>query len=336
VDISDTKGDKMSTIQPKEISTIVSNIQTDLADNNSGQIGAKEIRDNMLDIVSSIPYIVASGNFSSTDLSYKNHLKLQINSDNTDGGILIVTSGVRFDTPLGVGGLQTVPYPGPGGIDHNTLDNLNVGDEHTQYLHLDGLRNMSGPLGMEDNWISSSGLAMGASTTRGLKFEGVGTQEVVHVGSATSITFDSDSSNMPTAKGVAQAWISFSSVSGVNAAEANTVTVNNSYNISVVERVEENGQPQAGKFKIYFKPGLFDDNNYVAIGFSNASSSDATPESVDQNTVAIVDRTSSYLTFYVYNDTNVFVNAAENDLIVFGTPSGVTEDATPTVRIGPS
>ena len=47
----------------KNSSDLKSTITEDLADNNSGSIGAADLRNNMVDIVDSIVPIVASGDF---------------------------------------------------------------------------------------------------------------------------------------------------------------------------------------------------------------------------------------------------------------------------------
>ena len=287
-------------------------IAAQLADNNAGLISAQDVRDNIYDAVDSIVYIVASGNFDSLHPFAKN-VKLRTNSDNTDGGQLIVESCIVFDNANGYS-VQTQAYPGSTGIQHSGLAGLTAGDPHPQYLKLTGNRNMDANLGMgpKTNWINSSGITM-TNNMHGISFEYVSTTgELMHVASGTSANFDIDNSKMPTAKGCAQAWIRFDGTSG-------NMQVLSSYNIYQLER--DGG---AGKFKVSFKPNTFADANYVAICSSNARSDDDTGEDFSHNTVGIVKRDKDYITFYVLDDAGTYIDAKVNDLIVFGNASGVT------------
>jgi hypothetical protein len=311
--------------------TLLYDIDNQLADNNAGLISAKDVRDTMFNLGESIPYIVASGDWESVGTQFISnlYLKTTVDEDTASGGIVIVESGIQFQSAEGGGELQVRAYPGPTGIKHNELDNLDL-DSHLQYFNLDGSRTVQGNLGIEDNWINSSG--NNVLSGHGLRFEhAAADEEIVHIGDDSYLKFDSDNSELRTGLSTAQAWINFSSVSGVT--EGTTVTVNSSYNISMVERVMENGVPQAGKFRIYFKPNLFDNSLHIsAIGTSNARQSNAVGEDFDQNTVSCVVRTPEYVTFYVQDDTNAFRDAEVNDLMVFGVPSGVTPDSAPVVR----
>ena len=100
-----------------------------------------------------------------------------------------------------------------------------------------------------------------------------------------------------------------------------------SYNVSKLQRT---GSP--GKFKVFFKTNTFADANYVAVGSSNARSDNDTGEDFSHNTVGIVDRDASYITFYVMDDANTYIDAAVNDLIVFGNASGVTPSSGVTIE----
>jgi len=321
-----------------EVGSLLYDIDKRLADNNAGLISAKDVRETMFNFAESVPYLVASGDWESvgTQLISNVHLRTTIDSVNNsvEGGILIVESGIQFNNDVAGGELQVHAYPGPTGIKHNELANLSNFDDHPQYLNVNGVRNMGGNLGLGTNWISSDGIA--TSSGHGFQFEKLSsTLTIAHVGDDTHLKFDEDNSEIKTGKSTAMAWISFNSVSGVS--EATTLTVNSSYNISMIERVMEDGAPVAGKFKIYFKSNLFDSNdttglNICAIGSSNARQSNASGGDFDQNTVSCVVRNSDYLTFYVQDDTNAFRDAEVNDLIVFGAASGVTPEATPVVR----
>jgi hypothetical protein len=294
--------------------TIYENIQTDLADNNAGAISAADIRNNMTDVLESMNHIVASGNFNSIT-PFVNDVKLQL--EDGAGGKLIVGSGIEFLN--NGGGTQLVPYPGPGGISHNNLINLTVGNPHTQYMSTGGLNKATANMPMGEEWINSSGSLVGAPNTdnRGLKFEYTDSEEIVHIGSASSIKFDADNSNTSSAKGIAQAWITFNG--------SGNMSIMASYNVSGVTRLDQ------GKFKVTFNPGTFSDPHYTAIGNSNAIASAGSAEDFDINTVGIVERTADYLTFCVKkDDNNTYINAAVNDLVVFGNTVGVTADSSPT------
>jgi hypothetical protein len=301
---------------------IRANIVADLADNNAGLISAADVRENMLDIVDSLKPVVASGNFSVTH-PFVNDVRLKISSDNTTGGSLIVESGIVFSNPIGSNGIQVVPYPGATGIQHSGLQGLTAGDPHPQYLKLTGNRNMDANLGMgpKTNWINSSGITM-TNNMHGISFEYVSaTGELMHVASGTSANFDIDNSKMSSAKGCAQAWIRFNG--------SGTMQVLSSYNVSKLQRTAGG----AGKFKIFFNTNTFSDANYVAVGSSNARGDNDTGEDFTQNTVAIVERDPTYLTFYVQDTANNYINAAVNDLIVFGNASGVTPSSGVTIEI---
>lgn len=296
---------------------IVTNINEDLADNNAGLISAADIRNNVKDIVESINTIVGSGNFDSETPFTGSNVRAKIT--NSQFGVFVAESGITF--PYG-GGLQTIPYPGPSGISHNDLDDLDTGNYHTQYVHVNGWNKMVGNLAMGEKWINSSGNVDLLNTTmnnRGFKFEYVdGSNETIHVGNKSTMNFNVDNSKMSTAKSTAQAWIRFNGASG-------NIVVNSSYNIATIEHVND------GHYKIFFKANTFENANYVAIGSSNAIAGSGSAQDFDVNTVGIVDRTKDYLTFLVKSDDNEYVNAYVNDLMVFGNASGVTADSTPTI-----
>jgi len=296
---------------------IYTNIQTDLADNNAGAISAADIRNNMSDMLESMNHIVASGNFNSIT-PFSNDVKLKL--EDGVGGKLIVGSGIEFVN--NGGGTQYVPYPGPGGIDHNNLTGLTSQNPHTQYMNVNGLNKAVANIPMCNAWINSSGTLTGAPDTnnRGFKFEYTDTVsgEIIHVGATSTVKFDKDNSNTDSGKGFAQAWLRFIG--------SGDMAVMSSYNISGVQRVDD------GKFKVFFNPGIFANSNYVAIGNSNAVAASGSAEEFEVHAVGIVERTKDYLTFYVKDDDNDYINAAVNDLVVFGNTVGVTPDSTPTIN----
>lgn len=323
------------TVSARTIEQLLESISRDLADNNAGLIGAQEVRENLLAVAASIPYIVASGEWDTAGKQFISNVHLRKDAEGTSGGILIVESGIQFNNEIANGELQVHAYPGPGGIDHSDLDNLSE-DVHPQYVNVDGRRSMTGSLGMEDNWIRASGSNY-SSDSHGIQFEWVNADsEIMHVGSDTSINFDVDNSVMSTARSTAQAWMSFSS-DPVGNDENTNCTIYASYNISRIERLrDDQGNLTNGKFRIYFKPGLFDSpDSYIALGSSTGRTGTTEGSDFDRVTVGIVDRDANSLTFYVLAQDGSYVNADVNDLIVFGNPSGVTTSDSVTVAYEP-
>lgn len=303
------------------------NISSELADNNAGLISAYDVRHNMEDIVDSINQIVASGDFDVSTPFTASNVRAKI--INNQYGAFIAESGVVY--PYGSnGGRQLEAYPGASGIQHNQLAGLITGDPHIQYLPLAGTRVMSDNLGLGSNWLNSSGNSdIINSDGRGLQFQTLSSSaENINVGSATKFVFNTDNSILSTSKGVAKAWISFDA-SGVG----NIPEVNNSYNIKELQKLD------VGKFKIIFNSGVLKSNNYVAIGTSNSRSTANSQEDFDLNTVGIVSRagddatTLRSLTFCILNDGNQFIDAAINDLVVFGLGSNESSGVPPTVTV---
>jgi hypothetical protein len=306
----------------KSRADLLATIGSELADNNAGAISAYDVRHNLEDIVDSINQIVASGDFDATN-PFVEDVRAQIT--NNAGGMFIAESGINFENG---GGIQYVPYPGPGGIVHNTLAGLTAGDPHTQYLPLTGSRVMANNLGTGSVWVNSSGNSqISSSNDRGLKFQYVApTVENIIVGSGSKFTFNKDGSMFNTANGIAKAWINF------DASEA-TPVINSWYNIDTLEKVD------TGKFKIYFTSGVLTNNSYVAIGSSNARSTAANAEDFDHNSVGLVSRTGDDLTelrsvtFNVINGEGEYADAQVNDLVVFGFNVGNSSGNPPTVIV---
>mgnify|MGYP001162353971 FL=1 len=310
-------------------------IQQQLADNNAGNISAADVRENLIDIVDSIIENVASGDFSHTGKPFKNNLYIRHTTDPTTsavtGGMLIVDSGVRFDTDesatLGLGTelarTQFVPYPGPGSISHAQLEpnSLIEGNPHPQYVAVTGDA-MFGNLAMggygssPSNWISSKG-ELDTTQTLGIKFVNDSpSAERVVLGSGTTLEFDKDNSRVSTAASTAHAWIRFKG-------DATTPTVNSSYNIKSLKRV---GQ---GKYEIYFKDdvrfsaaGLGD---YVVVAHSNGTGADGSIEDMDVVNAASVARSGHVFSLAVQSDNGQYIDAALNDVVVFGIASGVND-----------
>jgi hypothetical protein len=309
---------------------LLSNINSDLADNNAGLISAADIRNNMIDVVDSVNQMVASGDFNAETPFSAENVRIKKNTSTNLGGELIVESGITFANGFNTD-TQIMAYPGPGGIDHNELDNLDSENSHTQYMHIDGLNKATDNMPLGDVWVNSSGNLVGAppSDDRGLKFEYVDNAvdiatdtsvsgEVIHIGSKSTLKFDTDGSYTKSAKGVAQAWVRFEGISG-------NVVVNSSYNVDSIVHTDN------GHYKIFFTPNTFSDANYLAVGNSNSVAGAGSAEDFDVNTVGIVERDRDYLMFLVKSDDNEYVNAAVNDLVVFGNASGVIPSSSPTV-----
>jgi hypothetical protein len=304
----------------KNRDSLLETIANELADNNAGAISAYDVRHNMLDIVGSINQIVASGDFNVTN-PFTGNVKAKIVSNT--GGLFIAESGVNF--PNG-GGTQYVAYPGPEGLQHNTLSGLGVGDPHVQYLNLNGGRVMTNNLGTGSNWINSSGNSqVSSSNNRGLKFQYVSsTVENIIVGSGSKFTFNKDGSMFDTGNGVAKAWINFDS-------SVSPPVVKSSYNIHTLEKVA------TGKFKIYFTSGTLLNNNYVAHGSSNARSSADNGDDFDNNDVGTFYRTGDdastlrAVSFHVKDKAGVFFDAEVNNLVVFGFNVGNSSGVPPIV-----
>ena len=77
--------------------------------------------------VAFLPYVVASGDWDVGGKEFINDVRLRRKSDNSDGGTLIVQSGIVFENNEADGtALQTRPYLGPTGISHANLAILQV------------------------------------------------------------------------------------------------------------------------------------------------------------------------------------------------------------------
>ena len=203
----------------RESGFLLARIEEQLADNNAGLISAADVRNNIGDAVRSINAIVSSGD---TNLLFPFHEDVRAKRTvpligSAYGGTFIAESGVRFpNAPEDSAVLQTRPYPGPQGIEHNQLKNLTVGHPHTQYLLTNGSDQMDGNLALDDNWIGASGYS-----NDGFKFD-------YHPTGTTILTSGTlkfpDNSKLGSAIGVAKAFGSFD---GTNAQYVGLVSKNN-------------------------------------------------------------------------------------------------------------
>jgi hypothetical protein len=304
----------------KKKATILSDITTDLADNNAGSISAEDVRSNMYDAVESINSIVGSGNHDSSHPFVYN-----VRASNADGshGLFIAESGVQFPNQVGGSCTQIMCYPGPYGISHNDLADLTTGDVHTQYYMVDGSRPMLGNVTMQDTyWIGSSGV-----NNAGLKFvyaprTGNPHRNDIHVGMSGDFLFQADQSRLSSSQGVAKAWINFDG-SGVG----HIPVVRASYNVADLKHHSR------GKYTVTFNSGVLENNSYVVVATSNSTTASGSMEDFDVNTVGAVMRYGSEndgvekfrkCTFVVRNDAGEYVDGEINDLVIFGAGSGVT------------
>ena len=302
--------------------TILSNISTDLADNNAGEISASDVRANMYDAVESINAIVGSGNHD-TSHPFVNNVRAQMVGG--EKGLFLAESGITFINQGGGACTQLVCYPGPNGISHNDLADLTTGDKHVQYYNITGVRPMEGNVPMADYWIGSSGVA-----DVGLKFAYAGTSSHVnrnniHVGMSGDFVFQKDQSRFNSAQGIAKAWLNFDG-SGVS----DIPVVRSSYNIVDLKHHAR------GKYTISFSSGVLEDNNFVVVATSNSTTASGSMEDFDVNTVGVVMRYGSdnppdaegfrKVTFVIRNDAGEYVDGEINDLVVFAGGSGVTAD----------
>lgn len=311
--------------------TLINNISSDLADNNAGLISAADVRNNMLNIVESINQIVASGDFNTSTPFTGSNVRAKVSNGNY--GLFIAESGLYFPNfTSSNAGYQYEPYPGPFGVSHNSLKDLLAGDPHTQYINKNGVRVMENNLGLGNKWINSSGnSSIFSSDNRGLQFQYVSPfNENINVGSGTKFVFKSNDTTIEDGRGVARAWMNFSASGGI-------IRVREAYNIKQIERLYIDGQPSPGKFKITFMSGVLASNDYVVIGQSNSRSDNDEGADFDVNTVGLVLRTGDdanslrQLTFYVVNDAGQYVDAAMNDLVVYGRNKGSISGIQPTV-----
>lgn len=297
----------------KNSGELIASISSDLADNNAGLISAEDVRHNMEDTVYSINRIVCSGDTNVEFPFYKNVRARQVTTGDANAGVFIAESGIKFPNwPISVPGItantQIQPYPGIENLDHNSLDNLDAGDVHTQYYALNGARPLTDNFVAGNNWLNASGYdAIGFKFVPVKGFE----QEIYTSGTMRW----SDNSTMTNGKGLAKAWVQFDA-SGV---AGNLPVIRSYHNISGIVRLNP------GKFKIVFNSGVFKDNNYVAIGTANATTSAASKEDFQVNSVGMVMREMvdsnpdlRSITCVVKDDNGDYVDAELIDCVFFG------------------
>jgi len=316
---------------------IITSIQADLADNNAGLISAYDIRHNMEDIAFSINKIVASGD-TETEFPFFNTVKISdvdaVSSTSTTAtnGDLIVESGIFFpNAPVNSTDRQDRPWLGEERIDHNNLNNLDAGDVHTQYYHRAGKdapragsNALTGNMETSNVWINSSGI-----DNVGLKFVQTNpdaTEQEIYV-SGTMRWANTDNSVLENAKGVAKAWAYFSASGDGNAPE-----IYSWHNIDSIARKGE-----AGKLKITFSSGTFENNNFVAIGTSNGTTSSGNLLDMDVNTVSCVARSGDdgnmlrSVTYVIQDEAGQYVDGKVCSFVAYGYSPNETSGVKPTM-----
>lgn len=324
----------MPTIQ--DSGAILTSIGQDLADNNAGLISAQDVRHNMEDAVASIPNIVS---LSDTENTYYFRNNVKVSGDGsvsrfiTEGGIQFPNSPVDYNALVGLtDNIQVEPYPGSGKIDHGLLEPSSLlDDDHEQYLLTDGSRSMTGNLwlyqnGVDPHWIGPSG-----NDNEGFQFT-YDSEEKPVINTHGRIVYADNSTSQDvygsgTAKGVAKAWCNFDA----SGTPAGLPAIRSSYNIDSIERVSQ------GVIKITFASGIFGDNNYVAIGNSNANTGSGNYNAFDVNSVGLMLRegddanTLRSIHFVIRSDDNDLVDAELNDFVAYGLGPNTIADPPPTV-----
>lgn len=321
---------------------LMAGISADLADNNAGLISAYDVRHNMEDTVFSLQSIVVSGD-TEGQFPFFNAVKFSTAdataspSIGADHGDALFESGIFFDNAFTQGNgennrRQIRPYLGPTGIVHGELASLEV-DDHTQYYERRGvdagranslLGNMATNSTTKENWINCSGIE-----DAGIKFvqtNGTATEQEIYV-SGTMRWANTDNSVLENAKGVAKAWAYFSASGNGNVPE-----VYSWHNIDSISRKGE-----AGKLKITFSSGTFENNDFVAIGTSNGTTSDSNLLDMDVNTVACIARSGDdgtmlrSVTFVIQDEAGQYVDGKVCSFVAYGYSPAETSGIVPTM-----
>ena len=182
---------------------------------------------------------------------------------------------------------------------------------------------MTGNLALGNQWIGASG-----DNHRGIKFAALdnGNNEVDILVSGDFV-FD-DNSKISTGFSAAKAWLNFDA-SGVG---TSSPVINSWHNVSGITK------NAIGKFTITFDSGVFTNNNYVAIGTSNGTTTSGSKEDMDDNTVACVIRHGNddndglrTCTFVIQNDAGEYVDGKINDFVAYGYEPSAISGAVPTI-----
>ncbi len=326
----------MPTIQ--DSGAILISISSDLSDNNAGLISAEDVRHNMEDTVASVGKIMS---LADTENTYYFQNTVKVSGDDSGAAKMFITEGgVQFpntpvDYPLLTNNIQVEPYPGSGKLDHNLLTNRtgDSNDCHPQYLLEAGgsTGGMRGNLRMRQNGVDPHWIGPSGVDDEGLQFTYDGTVPVINARArivyADGSTHE-DVNGSGTAKGIAKAWCNFDASGN---SPVGVPVVRSSYNIDSVQRINK------GVIKITFASGIFADNNYVAIGTSNANTSSGTFDAFDINTVGLTMREGDdanslrSIHYVIRSDDNDLVDAEFNDFVAYGLGPGTIGDPSATV-----
>lgn len=279
----------------KSKETLKTTIETDLADNTAGLISAADVRQNMIDIVDSMNSIVSSGNH---DAYYP-----FIESVRSSGMFISMSGGVQF--PDGTTQSTAVVEAS---IDHGSIAGLSD-DDHSQYVLADGTRAMTGNLRLGSYFVNNDGGA-----NEGIKFD---TSGHAHVSGNMTVNGSGyfrdgigfgDGSTISSNKGMAKCWVRFDASTG-------SPSINSSHNLTSITDVA------TGKFHINVTSGVLSNDNFVAVGHSNARATGSSREDFDRNTVGLVLRdigTGSGVSFSVLNEQGNYIDSKVNDVVIFG------------------
>jgi hypothetical protein len=223
---------------------------------------------------------------------------------------------------------------GLGNISHNDLGDLTIGDTHTQYASISGVKaglaraQFTGNQAFNsDYWLNASGYDNTGFRFNPTSADGL-TQDIMTSG---SLVFD-DNSRISNAKGMAKAWCKFSAsgdmLTGTHT--DNAPVIYSWHNIHGISRLAP------GKIKITFTSGTFANNNYVAIGQSNSRESHSSKEDFSLNTVGMIERSGNdgtslrHITFVIKNTADEYVDADLNDFVAYGYDPNETSGTVPT------
>ena len=290
---------------------LIASIQTDLADNNAGLISAQDVRHNMEDTAFSINRIVASGDTNTVFPFFQN---VRAKKTGSNYGRFIPESGIEFpNSPVNNTEVQVQPFLGVGRLDHNALDNLTVANPHTQYYKTDGTNACTDDFKLGNNWINASGtsnVGFKFVPTDGLAVAGGGPAQEIYVSGKMRW---GDNSTMENGKGLAKAW-AFFDASGAN----NKPQIFSYHNIHSIARKAQ------GKLKVTFTSGTFGDNNYVAIGTANGTSSSGSLEDFEVNSVGLIARSGDdgthlrSVTFAIKDENGQYIDSQVCSITCYG------------------
>jgi hypothetical protein len=306
---------------------LIANISSELADNNAGLISAYDVRHNLEDIAFSINKIVGSGD---TEVAFPFFNAVKFSKADSSGasagadhGDLIIESGVFFPNCDAVAKRtkrQTEPWLGDAGINHDSLDFLE-NDTHLQYYNRNGARPLIGNMSTDYYWINKSGI-----NDVGFRFQQLNANATIQEIYVSGTMRWGDNSILNNAKGVAKAWVYFSA-SGAN----NAPVVYSWHNIHSISRKE------AGKLKITFSSGVFTNNNFVAMGTSNGTSTNSNLLDMDVNTVSCIARSCNdgtslrSVTYVIQDEGGQYVDGKVCSFVAYGYSPSESSGTPPTM-----